>query len=463
MAMPKTDRRNFMKVVATAGSAGTAATLAGPVIAQGQASANDRIRVGLIGLGGRMTSHVACLAALESEENIEIAALCDCDSAKIASAMERYPQLNGKKLAIYSDERKLLDDTSIDAVSIATQDHWHSLQTIWACQAGKDVYIEKPGTHNLFEGRQMVAAARKYNRIVQHGTQCRSSVEIREGIEHLKAGLIGDVYLSRAIDYKPRGNLGRNEPGTPPQGLDWDKWVGPAPTVPYSDFRHKRWYWIKEFASGIMANQGIHNLDIARWGLGLNVHPTKIQSMGGRFVHDDDIEMPNYQMFACQYPDGRIVQFEARGWLTNDEAKMRDTYHFVVPRQAVGNVFLGTKGYMVIPNYNSYYSFLGRDFEPGPNRAGVDYSNHPALWRSESIPHFRNWIQAIRSRNHQSLTADIEEGRMSMTLALLGNVAYRTGRTLEFDGATEQCVGDAEANEMLAPRYRAPYEVPQDV
>lgn len=458
--MSKTNRRNFMKVVA---AAGTTATLASPAIAQGKASASDRIRIGLIGLGGRMAEHVACLAALEGEENIQIVAICDCDSAKIENATTRYPQLAGKKLDIYTDERKLLDDASIDAVSIATQDHWHALQTIWACQAGKDVYVEKPGTHNLFEGHQMVAAARKHKRIVQHGTQCRSSVEIREGIERLKDGVIGDVYMARAIDYKPRGSLGRNEPGTPPKGLDWDQWVGPAPMVPYSEFRHLRWYWIKEFASGVMANQAIHNLDIARWGLGIDVHPTKVQSMGGRFVHDDDSEMPNYQMFACQYEDGRIIQFEARGWLTNDEAKMRDTYHFVVPGQAVGNIFLGTKGYMVIPNYNSYYTFIGKELEPGPSRAGVDYSTHRPLWQSESIPHFRNWIYAMRSRNHQSLTADIEEGRKSMALSLLGNVAYRTGRSLQFDGKTEQCVGDAEANEMLAPRYRAPYEVPQDV
>jgi predicted dehydrogenase len=459
--MKNTNRREFLKSSATV-AAGVAA-FATPAIAKARAGANDRIRVGMVGLGGRMSGHIACLHELADEENVEIAAICDCDARRLESAAGRYPELEGKKPVAYTDQRELFDDKSIDAVSFATQDHWHALQTIWACQAGKDVYVEKPGTHDLFEGRQMVAAARKYKRMVQHGTQCRSNPVIREGIRKLKEGLIGDIFMARAIDFKPRGNLGKNKPTEVPDGLDWDRWVGPAPMVPYSDFRRRRWYWMWEFASGSMANQAIHNLDIARWGMDLESHPAKIQSMGGHFVHDDDIEMPNHQTFACQYDDGRIVQFEARSWITNDEAKMRDTYQFVVPGQAVGNIFLGTQGYMIIPNYNSYHTFLGRGRKPGPSRVGLDMSANRALWKTESIPHFRNWIAAIRSRNHEDLNAEIEQGRMSMALSLLGNVAFRTGRTLQFDGKTEQCVGDDEANKLLTPEYRKPYVVPEEV
>jgi predicted dehydrogenase len=457
--MQNANRRQFLKTSAVAG----ASIVAAPAIAQSRSSANDRVRVGLVGLGGRMRAHIACLDAMADTDNVEIAAISDCDTKRLESAGDRYPQLAGKKLKTYTEQRELFDDASIDAISFATQDHWHALQTIWACQAGKDVYVEKPGTHNLFEGRQMVAAARKYKRMVQHGTQNRSNPEISEGIQKLQEGLIGDVFMARAIDYKPRGNLGKNKPGPVPEGLNWDQWVGPAPMVPYSDFIRSRWYWHWGFASGSMANQAIHNLDIARWGMQLDEHPVKFQSMGGHFVHDDEIETPNHQLFACQYADGRIVQFEARCWITNDEAKMRDTYHFVVPDQAVGTIFLGSKGYMVIPDYNSYYTFLGGKREPGPSRVGPDMAEHRDLWEIEAVPHFRNWIEAVRSRDHQHLNAEIEKGRMSMALSLLGNVAFRTGRTLQFDPKTELCIGDDEANKLLAPVYRKPYVVPENV
>jgi len=460
--MENTNRREFLK-----GSAAAASALAVPAIARGRLSANDRIRVGVVGLGGRMQSHIACLHLMADTDNVEIAAICDCDTRKLESAPERYPELTGKRLATYTEQRKLFDDKSIDAISFATQDHWHSLQTIWACQAGKNVYVEKPGSHNLFEGRQMLAAARKYKRMVQHGTQCRSNPEIREGIQKLAEGVIGDIHMSRSISFKYRGHLGKHSPRPIPPGLDWDQWVGPAPLVEYSNFHHRRWNWIWEFGNGEIAVAGIHSLDVSRWGMGLDTHPVKVQSMGGHFIHDDDQTTPNNQVASYQYADGRVIHFETRSWHTNDEAKMRDKYGFVAPNQAAGTVFYGTEGYMVIPDCSSYYTYLGRNREPGPFRFDpydkTDEKKSRAHWNTESVPHFRNWISAIRSRNHQDLNAEIGLGRISMGLPLLANAAYRLGRSLQFDPKTEQCVDDDEANKLLAPAYREPYVVPKEV
>ncbi|MHC4404538.1 MAG: Gfo/Idh/MocA family protein, partial [Planctomycetota bacterium] len=361
------------------------------------------------------------------------------------------------KLAKYNDQRKLFDDPTIDAVSFATPDHWHALQTIWACQAVKDVYVEKPGTHNLFEGRQMVAAARKHNRMVQHGTQNRSSPNVMEGIRKLQEGVIGDLYMARGIDYKIRGNLGKHEPAPVPEGLDWDAWVGPAPMQPYSPFRHRRWYWTDDFASGCFANQAVHELDILRWGLGLNEHPTKIQAMGGQFVHDDDRQSPTHVVMAYQFGNPKpLVTYEHRSWYTNAEAGFRDVYPFVQPDFPVGTIFFGSEGYLIIPDYSSYYTFLGPKREPGPSAAE---EGHPMM----DLPHFQNWVAAIRSRNHEDLNADIAEGHKSMALCLLAKAAYKLGRTLTFDPETETCPGDDEANRLLAPRFREPYVVPEEV
>ena len=279
--MPNSNRREFLKSSAVA----TTAALAVPAIARAQGSPNDRIRVGLVGLGGRMSSHVAALAQMD-KENVEIVAICDCDQDRMDSAADRYPGLAGKKLTTYAEQRKLFDDKSIDAVSFATQDHWHALQTIWACQAGKDVYVEKPATHDIWEGRKMVEAARKYGRMVQIGTQNRSSPNVMEGIRQLKEGVIGEVYMGRGMTYKNRGSLGRHAPRPVPKGLDWDAWVGPAKMVEYSHFQQLRWYWNSNFASGDVANQTCHDIDIIRWGMGLDELPVKVQSMGGRYCPD---------------------------------------------------------------------------------------------------------------------------------------------------------------------------------
>lgn len=448
-------RRTFLKTSTAAAVSAAAA----PIVAENVRGANERIRIGLVGLGGRMHSHVAALAELAEPMNIEIAAICDCDQQKLAEAEKHYPQLAGKKLLRYSEQRKLFEDKSIHAVSFSTQDHWHALQTIWACQAGKDVYIEKPPSHNIWEGRKMVEAARKYGRIVQVGTQCRSSPNIIEGIRKLREGIIGDVYMARGMTYKIRGHLGKHKPTQPPPGLDWDAWVGPAEMVEYSPFMHRRWYWISNFASGDTANQTVHDIDIIRWGLGLETAPTKVQSMGGRFppAADDDADTPNTQTFSCQW-EGKdlLVTFEIRHWYTPSEAGFRDQYPFVDHSNVVGVIFFGTKGYMIIPDYSSYRTFFGSKCEPGP------YAHTPGEPMMDK-EHFANWIQAMRSRKPEDLTADILTGHLSCSICHLAKIAYKLGRTIQFDPKTEQFPGDEEANRLLKRKYRPPYIVPEQV
>lgn len=453
--MGSTNRRDFL--AGSAAAVGSAA-FAAPAIASSRASANDRIRVGLLGLGGRMRSHVRALVEL-ADENVEIVAVCDCDRKKREAPAKIYAELEGKDLTAYADMRKMFDDKSIDAVANGLGDRWHALSTVWACQAEKDVYVEKPGSHNLFESRQMVAAARKYNRMVQHGTQNRSSPNIMEGIQKLKEGIVGDLYMARGIDYKLRGNLGRITPQpSPPEGLDWDMWLGPTSMQPYSNFWHRRWYWNLELSSGCFANQAVHELDIIRWGLGLDSHPTHVTATGGQFVHEDDRTSPTHMALTYRFGDPKpMVTYEHRSWYTNSEAGFRDKYPFVQLNYPVGTMFFGTEGYMIFPDYSSYRTFFGPKCEPGPFKVE---EGHPMA----DTPHFRNWISAIRNRNHEELNADIEEGHKSMVLCLLARTAYQVGRCLEFDPTEEQILDDEQANAMLnKPKYREPYVVPKEV
>jgi predicted dehydrogenase len=463
--MADSTRREFLKCSAAAAGA---SLLAAPAVVKSAQGANDRVRVGLVGMSGRMSFHVRSLAQMAKDGNVEIAAICDCDRAKLEAA-KAWPALDGVKPAVYSDQRKLLDDKSIDAVSFATQDHWHALQTIWACQAGKDVYVEKPATHNLWEGRKMVEAARKYGRMVQVGTQNRSSPNIMEGIRKLKEGVIGKLYMARGMTYKMRGNLGKHNPRPVPDGLDWDAWVGPARMVEYSNFQHRRWYWNSNFASGDIANQTSHDVDIIRWGLGLDAHPNVMMSLGGRYVpaEDDDADTPNTQAFVCQW-EGRnlLVTFEVRHWYTNSEAEMRDKYPFIASNEVVGVIFFGSEGYMVIPDYSSYHVFLGPNRELGPH-AGPEKPTPRDLPSFNSsimdLPHFQNWIAACRSRKHEDLNADVEQGHLSASVCHLAKISNHLKRSVQFDPKTERFVNDPEADKLLRREYREPYVVPDKV
>jgi predicted dehydrogenase len=442
-------RREFLRA--------SAGFLAGaPAFAATSKSPNDRIRVALIGLRGRGRDHIQAFHQLAGE-NVEIATMCDVDKSVLDQRMADYEKLSGKKPQTASDMRKVLDDKSIDAVAFATPNHWHALGTVWACQAGKDVYVEKPGTHDFLEGKKIIEAARKYDRIVQHGTQNRSSPNIVEGVQKLKEGVIGKVYLARGIAFKgPRPNIGTIEGEATPPGLDWDKWQGPAPSKPYSKVIHKFWHQLWDYGNGDIGNQGVHELDIMRWALDLKTHPTKVVSMGGAFIRKDSEQAPQVQTMMYEWA-GRDVSFtfETRSGLTNTEAGLGAEYPFLDKKNVVGVIFVGTEGYMIIPDYSSYRTFLGPKRTPGPSKVGEgDIAN---------LPHFANFIKAVRSRKSGDLAAGPEELHLSAALPHFANIAYRTGRMLKFDAKTERFAGDEEANRMLARTYRAPYAIPQKV
>jgi predicted dehydrogenase len=449
-----TSRRIFLQSSAATAAAALATSASGTARAAGDA--NNRIRVAMIGLGGRSRAHLDSLAELSSE-NVELAVLCDADETVLARKAPAIEKQFSRRIPTAVEMRRVFDDKSIDAVCFATPNHWHALGTIWACQAGKDVYVEKPGSHNIHEGRMMVEAARKYHRIVQHGTQCRSSPKIQEGIARLKEGVIGEVYMARGMAYKVRPSIGPDRPEPPYAGLHWDLWTGPAPERAYSQVAHRRWHNIWNFGNGEIGNQGVHQMDIIRWGLGLDTHPTRVQSMGGTFVHHDAQETPSIQNSSFTFA-GRelLVEFAIRHWYTNTEAGMGDTFPFVDKKNAVGVIFFGSKGYMIFPDYTSYRTFLGPNREPGPS--AVDTTD-PMI----DLPHFRNFFAAVRSRKPSDLSAEIVEGHLSSALCHLANIAYRTGRTLRFDPAGERFVDDAEANALLTRPARPPFAVPESV
>jgi predicted dehydrogenase len=422
----------------------TSAAAAGSALA----SPNDTIRVACIGIRGQGNSHIREYSRMP---NVEIAALCDVDERVLNQRLKEVEASGKKRPAAFTDYRKVMEDKSIDAVSIATPNHTHSLIAIAACQAGKDVYVEKPCSHNIFEARQLVAAARKYNRIVQHGTNSRSTVALREAVQKLGEGVIGDVYMARGLCFKWRDTIGRKPDAPVPPGVHYDLWLGPAPERPFSENRfHYNWHWNWDYGNGDIGNQGIHEMDICRWGLGVK-YPSKVSAIGGHFMFDDDQQTPNTMVASFEFNEGgkkRMLVFEVRHWISNHEAGIGEGGR--KNSNTVGNIFYGSKGYMAIDGYGSYKTFLGRDQEPGPAR-------------SEGGSNWANFIQVMRSRKLSDLNADIEEGYLSTQLVHLANISYRLGRTLHFDAETLQCIGDPEANRMFTRDYRKPFVVPEKV
>jgi predicted dehydrogenase len=421
------DRRCFLLSSAAAGGVAGGRTV-GP---------NDKIRAAVVGLRGRGRSHVRSYIKME---DVDLVALCDVDESVLETRMKDVEAAGRKRPTAYTDIRKLLEDKSIDVVSIATPNHWHTLMTVWACQAGKDVYVEKPCSHNVFEARQIVAATRKYDRIVQHGIQARSSVRMKAAVGMIREGVIGDVYMSRGLCYKWRGTIGRKPAEPVPPGVHYDLWLGPAPERPFSRNRfHYNWHWHWDYGNGDIGNQGIHEMDVARWGLGVK-YPVKVSSFGGHFMFEDDQETPNTQTAAFEFNEGgakKILLFEVRHWITNVEAG-----------NGVSNLFYGSKGYFTRAG-NKF--FIGKEQAPGPEIMG------------EGEDPFVNFLKAVRSRRRSDLNAEIEEGAISCVLMHLANISYRLGRTLHFDPDTMTCTGDNEANRMLTRNYRAPFVVPEKV
>jgi predicted dehydrogenase len=471
----KTGRRSFLKAGAMAAAGFATAASTKRVL-----GANDRIRVAVIGVRGRGWDHVK---ELQPIEGVEIAYFCDIDENVLRKRLADAEKLGIPKPQTYVDIRKLLEDKNVDAVTIATPNHWHSLAGIWAAQAGKDIYIEKPCSHNWWEGRQLVKAIDKYKVICQHGSQCRSSAAIVEAMDKMRSGLLGDVYMARGLCYKWRDTIGHAPVEPVPAGVHYDLWTGPAPLKPFTKNRfHYNWHWIWDTGNGDLGNQGIHEVDLARWGLGVKL-PNQITAMGGHFLFDDDQQTPNVLTAAYEFrsPNAKtkFLNFEVRGWMTNHEAAI-GTREFSgeegggVPAagleaagghkskadlgpasgkpSTIGNLYYGSKGYLAIDNYNAYKSFLGASAEPGPARVAPVKNEH-----------FVNFIECVRSRKAENLHAPILEGYLSTTLVHLANASYRLGRTINFDPDTESVIGDSEATELLKGTHRAPFIVPENV
>jgi predicted dehydrogenase len=426
-------RRDFIKK-----SAAATAVLAIPSIIPAHAfGANDRVNAAVLGVNSRGKDHIE---GLMRQQNVQVITLVDPDLNVANLRAKEFEEKYKQKVNVVQDLRKAFENKDIHAVTIATPNHWHSLAAIWACQAGKDVYVEKPGSHNVWEGRKMIEAAYKYDRIVQHGVQLRSSVAVREAVQLLRDGYIGRVYMARGLVFRSRPDIG-NKPFEPvPAGLDYDIWTGPAPKRPFSrNIVHYNWHWHWDFGNGDIANQGVHETDLCMWGLNVGL-PAKITAMGGKYLWNDCKETPEVLSCIFNYPEeDKIIQFEVRPWHTNAE-----------DGASVGNIFYGDKGYMVIKGYDEYETYLGAEKIPGQKR-------------KEGGDHYKNFIDAVRSHDSSKLHAPVETAHLASALAHLGNIAYRTGRILTFDPASEKFVNDPEADKLLTRNYRAPFIVPDIV
>jgi predicted dehydrogenase len=402
--------------------------------AQSWAAANDRVRIAIVGVGSRGSAHIKEILPVA---NVEIAALVDVDGRRTEQASSVVYQKTGKRPKIDSDMRRIFEDKEIDAVTIATTNHWHTLTAIWAMQAGKDVYVEKPVSHNVWEGGKLVETARKYNRIAAGGTQRRWWGRYRKAVELIHSGAIGDIYQANFFFPGHRDSIGFKEPKEPPAWLNWDLWVGPAPMQPYHEnLVHYNWHWFWDFGNGELGNNGIHMIDVVRWAMQKKL-PVRVQASGGRFGYKDQGQTPNTQNITWTYEDGSMIVGQLRGLYTAEPMSWD---------------FFGTKGHMHMMDDGRFQITMGRNKQPEPE------PEYPA-----NINHFQNFTDAVRARDRKLLHAEIEETYLSTALCHLGNIAYRVNRDLRFDPSRMQFTGDPEANKLLTREYRKPYVVPERV
>ncbi|MBN2296775.1 MAG: Gfo/Idh/MocA family oxidoreductase [Pirellulales bacterium] len=494
------------------GIASTLFTVAGTKASGKVVGANDAIRVGVVGMG-RGQQHIA---AVDKLDGLRLAALCDVDPARLGKEVDNTKRRGGKVLSL-NDVRKLLDRNDIDAITVATPNHWHSLMGIWACQAGKDAYIEKPVSHNVWEGRQLVKAARKHQRIVQTGTQARANTDLSDALKWLKEGNLGKIKYARGMCYKGRMSIGKvgKQGGEIPPGLDYDLWSGPAPLQ--QPLRRKQlhydWHWIYDYGNGDLGNQGVHEVDIARWFLGYDRLPPRVMSIGGRFGYEDDGQTPNTQSVFFDY-DGPPIIFDVRGlpkskefqsdmrkWLTNMPGEPG-----FKGGATIGVIVVCEGGRLIIED-GGFQLFAAdpdgkiiRRFETTHERFGKG-------WAKGTLLNFSNWAQAMRTRKPGQLTADILEGHISSSLCHVGMISHRLGQTkptasilerikddslfqerfesfkdhlgrngvdlskvhatlgpgLKINPAAERFLENNTANTMLSHPYRTGFEVPEKV
>jgi predicted dehydrogenase len=469
--MTRHSRRTFLKAATAAGIA-TQFTIAGTKASGQVLGANETVRIGVAGINGRGNGHIGEYLKIDG---VQITHLIDPDSTLFEARSKSIKNKYGTAPKCVQDIRKALEDKELDAVSIATTNHWHSLITVWACQAGKDVYVEKPCSHNVFEGRQCVEAAKKYNRVVQHGTQSRAGGGWKTA-KDIAEGKKGKLLVSRGTCFKRRGSIGFKDAGEAPSTLDFNVWLGPAPQQPFHrNLVHYNWHWFWDTGNGDIGNQGVHQMDIARWMIPGATLPKSVISVGGRFGYKDQAQTPNTQITIMDFGTALLL-FEVRGLPT---------------KEGVGNnqVF-DAKASWTPPAVTSAPGVKSPIAERGPG-GGI----------------FGNFIQCVRSRKTEDLDAHILEGHYSAALCHLANISYRlgeempfdkrakqfaesgpasdalaqmqehlkdngvkledekyrVGRFLQFDAATEKFIGDDEANKLLTREYRAPFIVPEIV
>jgi predicted dehydrogenase len=468
-----TKRREFLKT-SLAGGAGLA--IGGMAFtAKSYASilgANERINLAVIGIRNQGTVHINEFCGLKDTHNVAVKTLCDTDEALFEPAAKIVTEKTGTRPATEWDLHRVLEDKGIDAVSIVTPNHWHALASIWACQAGKHVYVEKPVCHNIWEGRKMIEAAHKYDRLVQVGLNNRSSQNVIDAIRFLHEGGIGEIFMARALVFKARDSYGIARDSLPPATFHYDRWLGPAPYRPYNVKRsHYSWHWYWDTGNADSGNTGPHPLDLARWGMNKNEHPVSVYSAGGLYgLRQEELppaertpgkmvyggveaygrdktsqETPNTQSAVYMYSDGKMLQLEVRGRYTNHEGSQG---------QEVGNLFYGSEGWLEISG-STWKAFRERERKPfaGSKQDAKDPDGN----------HWANFIDVLRSGKKADLHADIREGFLSSALPLLANISYRLGRQLKFMGEYEKFAGDPEADTMLSRAYRKPYVVPEEV
>jgi len=418
--MPELHRRRFLTA-----SAATAAGLTALTAAGAAGRPNERIQIAVMGVRGRGRDHIRMFSALD---DVEIAYVCDPDDNVVPAALKAVAARQKRPPRVERDVRRVLQDKAVTALVIAAPDHWHALATIWACQAGKHVYVEKPISHNLVEGRRMVEAARRHNRVVQVGTQRRSAPHYASAAEFVRSGKLGRVPFIRTWIAGNRPSIGHRKDGKPPRGVDYDLWLGPAPQRPFNENRfHYKWHWHWDYGTGELGNNGIHALDMARFVAGLDA-PQRVSAGGGKYFYDDDQETPDTQIATFDFPN-TCVMWEHRIWSrTGFEG------------QPFGLVLYGERGTLIFSNKGWH---VADGIEASDKAGEMDRA------------HLRNFLDCIRTGRRPN--GDVEEGHKSTRMCHLGNIALRLGRTLHFHDKTETCRDDAEANRMLRRTYRKPF------
>lgn len=433
MSESSVDRRSFLGQAAGA----TAATAAVAALPEAVRAAPDDgpLVVGFIGCGGMGSGHLRLLAA---RRDVRLAYLCDVDSQRLAASVKQAENAGQKTPQAVDDLRKILDDKSVQAVFIATPDHWHAPAAILAADAGKHVYVEKPCSHNLLEGRLMIEAARRNKIVMQVGTQSRSTPHVMKAIEKLQSGAIGKVLVAKAWNSQRRGSIGKVQPSAPPPHLNFDLWLGPTPERPYqANLLHGVWRWWYDFGAGDIGNDGVHDIDLARWGLGVTTHPTRIAALGAKLVFDDDQQWPDTQYIVYEYApetaggQGRQLIFEQRIWSP-----------YVQEGYENGDAFYGTDGLLLLGKSGGYQLF-------GPRNKLIESVAGAA---PDLAAHHNNFFACIRSGERPA--ADIEINHLSTALCHLGNIATQVGRVVRFDPQKEAVLDDAPAQALTRRTYR---------